>query len=227
MQKAHFDNKIMGFGIEAKRDVQGWFGIKGSLFAEIAWEYVPGRHHDIYPWKTNPSAVVTWNGDPLDPAWSFDNRKEYGQGLNLRLGYAAPMPSFGGGAAAEFFSDMEWFAGLSIDRYKVRSEVKWTFDLGARVVDPWWYDGGARVEEGGQFVPGVFAGLRYKLRNDVGFELTLRNFGRWRYEFTPAIYGLKGRYIDDEDLVSVFGTGKSKTGTTRGTSIEFAITLKL
>jgi hypothetical protein len=137
------------------------------------------------------------------------------------------MPSFGSGAVAEFFNDMEWFAGLSIDRYKVRSEVKWTFDLGLNIIDKWWYDGGAHVTEGGQFVTGVFAGLRYKLRNDVGFELSLRNFGMWHYEFTPAIYGLNGRYIDDEDLVEVFGTGTSKTGTTRGTSIEFAITLKL
>jgi hypothetical protein len=229
MQKTHFDNKVIAFGLEAKRDIHDWFGIKGSLFAEVAWEYVPGRHHDIYPWDTNP--LKRFDDTPLDIQYSFDNRKEYGQGINLKLGYSAPMPSFGSAAVGNFFNDMEWFAGLGIDRFRVRSEVKYTFKFSSAAGDPAFgqYDGGAFVEEGAQMAPGVFVGLKYKHKEGIGFEVSLRNFGMWHYEYTPPAY-IIGDYVSNPDLRGLFGQrefGRESTGTTRGTSIEFAITLKL
>jgi hypothetical protein len=228
MQKTHFDNKVIAFGLEAKRDIHDWFGIKGSLFAEVAWEYVPGRHHDIYPWDTNP--LKRLDGTPLNIRHSFDNRKEYGQGINLKLGYAAPMPSFGSNAVDNFFNDMEWFAGLGIDRFRVRSEVKYTLIFtNTTTPQSGTYDGDAFVEEGAQVVPGFLAGLRYKLKDSIGFELSLRNFGMWHYEYTPPAYVI-GDYVNNPDLRGLFGrrdAGRESTSTTRGTSIEFAITMKL
>jgi len=211
MQKTHFDNKVMGFAAEVKREMPN---IGGALSAELTWEYVPGRHHDIYPWDTNPLN--------LNPRYSFDNRKEYGQGFNLRLAYSAPMPQvFGSWINDNIAKDADWFAGIGLDRYKVRSEVKYTLNFTPTTPNPPRdrYDGGTFVEEGASFVPGFFAGLRYRVTNEIGIELSLRNFGMWHYEFTPA-----GYYSSDPND---FGTGKSSTGTTRGWAIEFALTAKL
>jgi len=216
MQKTHFDNKVMGFAAEVKREMPN---IGGALSAEINWEYVPGRHHDVYPWDTNPMG--------LSPRYSFDNRKEYGAGLNLRFAYSAPMPQvFGSWANDNIAKDMDWFGGLSIDRFKVRSEVKYTLNFSTAPnptnPDPGLYDGGAFVEEGASLVPGFFAGLRYRVTNEIGFELSVRNFGMWHLDYTPNTYKYNAVPPVDER-----GKGTSSTGTTRGWAIEFAITAKL
>jgi hypothetical protein len=209
LQKSHFDNKLMGFGAEAKYSL----GPIGSVLAELAWEYVPGRHHDIYPWDTNPLN--------LSPRYSYDDRKEYGAGLNLRLGYAAPMPAFGPAPVADFLKNMEWFAGLGVDMFQVRSEVKYTLNFTPTTNNPPsdQIDGGNFTEQKTQLVPGIFAGVKYSFSKDIGFELSFRNFGMWHYDFTPAGY-YSTNPLD-------FGTGKASTGTSRGTAIEFAITAKL
>ncbi|MCL1909076.1 MAG: hypothetical protein FWG12_06895, partial [Holophagaceae bacterium] len=77
LQEAHHDNKVMGLAAEIKREM---FGSGRALTAEVVWEFVPGRHHDVYPWDSNPL--------DLSPRYSYDNRKEYGAGINLRLGYS-------------------------------------------------------------------------------------------------------------------------------------------
>jgi hypothetical protein len=233
MQKTHFDNKVIGFALEAKRDVHDWLGIRGSLFAEAAWEYVPGRHHDVYPWGTNPGRLKRFDGTDLYIRHSWDNRKEYAQGINLKLGYAAPLPAIGPGPVADVLGSLDWFAGLGIDRIRVFSEVKYTLVFNSNLTvsgttTPGTYDGGAFVEEGAQIVPGFFVGLKYKHKEGVGFEVSLRNFGMWHFEYSPPAYHID--YINNFNERSKFGQrefGKESTGTTRGTSIEFAITLKL
>ncbi|MCL1908694.1 MAG: hypothetical protein FWG12_04930, partial [Holophagaceae bacterium] len=114
-----------------------------------------------------------------------------------------------------------WFAGVGVDRFKVRSEVKYTLNLTPTTPNPpsGQYDGGTHVEESSQLVPGFFAGLKYRLSNDIGFELSVRNFGMWHYDFTPAAY-----YTSDP---TQYGTGRSSTGTSRGWALELAITAKL
>jgi hypothetical protein len=106
-----------------------------------------------------------------------------------------------------------------------------------------FYDGGAWTRIEGKFVPGIFAGVKYQLNKDVVFELALRNFGMFHMDFVPATYKYGGannpivrrtnpdgvtRWIFDgvppeEEL----GTGTTKLGTTRGTSLEFAIAFRL
>jgi hypothetical protein len=235
--QTHYDNKVIAYGLEAKRNVHDWFGINGSLFAEVAWEYVPGRHHDVYPWGTFDKDTNTWSNNPLkrldgSPLFirhSFDSRKEYGQGINLKVGYAAPMPAFGPAPVSDFLQDVEWFGGLSIDRFKVRSEVKYTLNFqNNQTTVPGTYDGGAFVDETSQISPGVFAGLRYKLKESIGFEISVRNFGMWHLDYTPPAYLID--YINDPSERIKFGDrkfGRESTGTTRGTSIQFAITAKL
>jgi hypothetical protein len=211
MQKTHFDNKIMGLAAEAKREMPS---IGGAVLLELAWEYVSARHHDIYPWDTNPLA--------LNPRYSYDNRKEYGQGINLRLGYSAPMPVFGPSVISNVAQKLEWFAGIGIDRFKVRSEVRYILNFGnPNNGNPaaGQYDGGQFVKEESKLVPGVFAGLKYTLPSEIGFELSLRNFGMWHQDFKPAAY-----YTQE---TSELGTGKESTGTSRGWALELAITAKL
>jgi hypothetical protein len=211
IQKTHFDNKIMGFGAEAKWSL---FGTGQALKAELAFEFIPGRHHDVYPWADQP------RGLNLNPRYSYDNRKEYGQGWSLRVAYSAPMAAFGLDAIGEIAKKTEWFGGLSIDMYKVRSEVKYTLNFTPNTQNPpaGQYDGGTHTVEGNNLTPGVFAGLRYNLNKDFGLELTLRNFGMYHYEFTPA-----GYYTDD---ITQYGAGTSTTGTSRGFALEFAVTAR-
>jgi len=221
MQKTHFDNKIGGIGFEVRREM---FGGGRALTAELCYEYATGRHYDAYPWDTNP--VRTHDNKPLNPMYSYDDRKEAGTGFNLRFAYSAPFK-------VPFFEldGLEWFAGLGIDRFKVRSEVKYTFNFRAgqssgtynsSLGNPEWgdYDGGLFIREESKIVPGVFAGLKCRLNKDVGFELALRNFGMFHLDYVPATYKYNGIPPENER-----GTGTSSTGTTRGTALEFAITL--
>jgi hypothetical protein len=176
---------------------------------------------------------VRFDGTPLYIRHSFDNRKEYGQGINLKLGYAAPVPAVGPGPVADVLGSLDWFAGLGIDRFRVFSEVKYTLNFNSNTsisntLTPGTYDGDAFVEEGAQIVPGFFVGIKYKHKEGVAFEVSLRNFGMWHFDYTPPAHFID--YINDPSTRTKFGQrefGRESTGTTRGTSIEFAITLKL
>jgi len=214
IQKTHFDNKVLGFGAEVKREILGG---GRAVTAELTWEYIPGRHHDIYPWNTNPLE--------LDPKFSWDNRKEYGQGFSLRLAYSAP---FNVNLLPGFLPELsfEWFAGLGIDRYKVRSQAEWILDFdnaSSHTPVAGRYDGGTVVKEGTSFVPGIFGGLKYRVNSDFGLELTVRNFGMHHFDFTPNAYSV-GRPPSDQYGKEFL---KTDTGTSRGWSLEFAISSKL
>jgi len=233
MQTSHFDNKLIGFGFEARREMP-IFGSGVALTAELTYEYVPGRHHD------NPKFPSLG----LAPALSLDDRKEGGSGFNLRLAYLAPLniPLVDG--------KLEWFAGLSLDRYKVRSEVNSTFNFrtfefgytqdnltGLQNPPFGTYDGHQFVEEQTKLVPGVFAGIKYEINRDVVLELSLRNFGMWSMEFTPHTYSYGGtnnqiiQVSTTSGMMWIFdglppeeelGRGTMKTSTVRSTALEFA-----
>jgi hypothetical protein len=206
IQKTHSDNKLGSIGAEIKREM---FGAGRALSAEVTWEYVTGRHYetDMFP------------SMGLNPRWSYDDRKEYGTGINLRFAYNAPL-------SVPFLNtndDLEWFAGLGIDRFKVRSEVRYTFSF-TNSQNPGLdnSDGNVFLREESQLVPGFFAGLKYKLNQDIGFELSLRNFGMWHMDYVPASYNTKAPLPRAD-----YGTGTTSTGTSRGFALEFAITLHL
>jgi hypothetical protein len=222
IQKTHFDNKVMGMAAEVRREM---FGTGQYLSAELAFEYVPGRHHDVYPWDTNP--VKANDGiRGLLPRYSFDDRKEYGQGLNLKFAYAAPLKvPYADHLGIE---GLEWFAGLGIDMFKVASEVAWSFNYTPDTANPAIGDtnnpnieGNRFVEWGTTFSPGVFGGVKYQLTKDVGFEMSVRNFGMRTFEYTPGPYFGRGQDKWKKE------SGKSSTGTSRGWALEFALTVKL
>jgi hypothetical protein len=208
-QKTHHDNKLMGLGAQAKYSLSA-FGIGGAAAAELSYDIVPGRQYDLINWSNTAPLV-------LDPYWSFDNRKEKAEGFSVKLSYIAALPDFG----TECLKGTEWFAGLSIDRYKVYSEFMWTLRdstglMGNMTTRPPLYPGGGGEpfhEEGADVGIGVFAGVKFHINEDLGFEVGLRNFGMKHWDFTP------GAYSGSEE-------GKLSTGSTRGTSIEFAITVK-
>jgi hypothetical protein len=220
MQKAHFDNKVMGFGAEIKREM---FGAGQALSAELTWEYVPGRHHDVYPSDKYP-----WFELPLslDPRFCYDDRKERGQGFNLRLAYSAPLPKFGPQVVREITEGWEWFAGLGIDRFKVATEVRYTLKK-RETPSKGLFAGASYVEEASELVPGFFAGIKCKVNNDMKFELSLRNFGMRHYETRTEWYELEAsqQTRTSEDYGRNYEI--SKTSTVRGWALEFAIAARL
>ena len=229
LRDAHFDNKVIGLGLEARRELKDILGIGGAITAELTWDYVPGRHHDTLDWSSKEAGSEIFNvsGLKLHPYWSVSDRKETAQGWNLRLAYWAQMPAFfQNNVLGSVIADIEWFAGVGIDRYKVRSDFRWTLkDQTTKPSttlqqiwnnNPDFYLGGygSNNFEDSALSPNVFAGLKYRINSDFGFELAFRNFGMSTHTWTPgAFLGRDG--------------GQMESGTTRGTSIEFAFTARL
>jgi len=223
LQASHYDNKVMGFGAEARYAMPA---IGGALSAELTYEVVPGRHRDVTKWEKDSAGRLIMKAPlVLEGYWSYDDRKEKGEGWSLRVAYNSPMPAFGPSMLADITKKMEWFGGLGIDRYKVFSEFEWTLrDQSAApylapyrgsTLPPLYIGGGGTFhEEESALNIGIFAGARYRINSDLAFEVALRNFGMKHYDFTP------GAYFNSE-------TGRMEPGSSRGTSIEFALCLKL
>jgi len=211
LQKKHDDNKLIGFGAEVRYDIPV---IGGAISSELAFEIVDGRHHDVIPW-----------GDPnmnlnMVKRWSVDDRMEYGQGFTFRLGYSSALPKFGPPTVTDVTKNIEWFAGLGIDRYKVRHEAAWAFRNSTGMTNPAtqppYYMGGygSFDYEGADVTIGAFAGLRYRIRKELACEFTMRNLGMKSWDFTPGAYSGKAE-------------GTLNVGNARGWSFEFGLSLKL
>jgi hypothetical protein len=225
LNKAHYDNNIIGFGAQVKKDV---FGNGRCLSAEITWEHVTGRHHDIvdYAFHDGPTDYTIGRLN-LSPAYSFDDRKEGGKGFSLLFAYHSPFPSIPS-VPSDVTKNLEWFAGLRLDNYSVLSEFKWTlYNMDGRYkpgpgdnpsmppTSALYLGGrGAFNEQGSSFAPGVFAGVRYAINENIGFELSTRYFGMKNYDFTA------GAYTNQQE-------GTMKTSNAYGYSIEFAFSCKL
>jgi hypothetical protein len=211
LQKKHYDNKLIGFGAELRYDMPA---INGAVSGELAFEIVDGRHHDVIPWG-DPNMTLN-----MVKRWSVDDRMEYGQGFAFRLAYSSALPAFGPSGVTNVTNDMEWFAGLGIDRHKVRHEAAWTLRNSTSMTNPInqppVYVGGQGSfdYEGADVAIGAFAGLRYRIRKELGCEFTVRNLGMKSWDFTPGAYSGK-----DEGILNV--------GTARGWSFEFALSMKL
>jgi opacity protein-like surface antigen len=234
LNKAHYDNNIIGFGAQFKRTL---FGDRRAVSAEITWEHVTGRHHDLIDYSRHVGVLNPDTDEPetrfdlgilnLSPAFSFDDRKEGGKGFSLLFAYHAPFPYIPG-IPSDVSDNLEWFAGIRLDNYSVRSEFKWTMYNMDGVVPPvpggqapvpgrdHLYVGGwgAFHEQSSAFAPGFFAGIRYALNENIGFELSTRYFGMKHYEFT------NGAYKNQLE-------GTMKESNTYGYSIEFAFSCKL
>jgi hypothetical protein len=212
LQTTHFDNKIMSFGAEVRKEM---FGPGCALTFELAWEYVPGRNYSV---------MKPVKGDNLDIFNNFDARKEYGQGFLYKAAYNAPLKPFSWAP-----DDIEWFGGISLDMHSVRTEIEYTLfhpsapgnptlypgtGWPSNFTDAQKYQGDSFVEQSTAISPSIFAGLRKKIGQGTACELTLRNFGMRHHDYTPGIY---------------FGstTGKLESGTSRGWSLEFALSVKI
>jgi len=231
MRANHYDNKIMGFGAEVKYDMPG---IGGAISAELTYEVVPGRHYDITKWEKDSAGRLIMTAPlVMEGYWSYDDRKEKGEGFSLRVAYNSPMPVLGSPLLADITRKMEWFAGLGIDRYKAFSEFEWTLRdqssdqfkapyRGGTLPPLYVAGGGSFHEEAAAINVGIFAGIKYRINSDLAFEVALRNFGMKHWDFTPGAYlnFAPGDYVGRN-------AGKLEAGSNRGTSIEFALSLKL
>ena len=223
LHTTHFDNKIMSFGAEVRREM---FGPGCGLTFELAWEYVPGRHYSVMqPINGWLPERPTGNQNVWHPFWTnFDVRREYGQGFSYKAAYNAPFKPF-----SWVPDDIEWFGGISLDMHSVRTEIEFTLFHPSAPGDPtlypgtgWpedWdpedrYQGDSFVAQGTALSPGIFGGLRFKMGQGTAGELTLRNFGMKHHSYTPGIY-------------SGSTTGKLDSGSSRGWSIEFALSVKI
>jgi hypothetical protein len=225
MRTTHYDNKIIGFGVQFRREL---FGPGRAVSAEVTWEHIPGRHNDITDYANNQGPNDFSKGVlNLSPEASWDDRKEAGRGFSLLVGYHSKMPTgFGSELLNQVMGNLEWFAGLRFDRYKVYSEYK--FNLYDETIRPagsfapqYLYGGGTGGNgvgsghyEESALSPGAFAGLKYTLDDTISFELATRYFGMKHWDITSGAY-----YNETAPRI--------KAGTTSGLSIEFAIVCKL
>jgi hypothetical protein len=215
IQKDHFDNKAMGFGLATIYPLGG----TKAVTAELSFDLLTGRHHDVLSTSgavwVNPANPVTTNGTTpyvLNPTYSYDDRKESSQGFSLRLGYTDALPILDG---------LSWQAGLSLDRYKPKSEFKYTFiavptppkvtQADGTLVVP--YEGGTFVASDPKLVPGFFVGVKYSFDKEKGLEFNIRNIGAAHYDFTPFTYTGKAARLD--------------SSTSRGFVFEIALSVKI
>jgi len=243
LQQTKFDNKIMGFGFQARREM---FGPGSAIAAEFTWEHIPSRWHDItdYNKHNQYNTEQDWTDKnllSLHPFWSFDARKESSRGLSALVSYHQKMPSGTGIDVIDRALDgMEWYAGLRLDRYNVYSEFRWRLcdqsnqapilppPAGAPTTKPPTYNGngakkggeGAFHEEGGNLTPGAFAGIRYSLNENFALECDLRYFGTKHWDMTPGVYFKTETGGHDTQY-------RIKTGTSYGMGIGFALVCKL
>lgn len=235
MQQTKFDNKILGFGLQVRREM---FGPGRAIAAEITWEHIPSRWNNIIDFNKNNQYIVddpsipagTFRNLSLHPWWSFDARKEAARGISMLVSYHSKL-SFGTGwdPLDKALENTEWFAGLRFDRYKVYSEFRWRIvsqsglpeilpppaSAPANTLPPLYVGGnGAFHEEGASLLPGVFAGIRHSLGDNFALELGARYYGTKHWEMTPGAYFGEKNY-------------RIKEGSSYGMGIEFTIVCNL
>ncbi|MDR2561383.1 MAG: hypothetical protein LBC63_06415 [Holophagales bacterium] len=233
LQQTKYDNKIIGFGFQARREM---FGPGRAIAAEITWEHVPSRWQNLIDFETHnqynmddPSVPAgTFRKLSLHPFWSYDGRKESAHGISLAVSYHSKMPTgFGWQPLDAVLENAEWYAGIRLDRYKVYSEFRWQFynqsdfpeitpSVNPSGTPPRYTVGGngAFHEEGASLAPGAFAGIRYSLNDSFALEVGTRYFGTKHWDMTPGVY-----YGEEKYRIS--------TGTSYGLGIEFALVCKL
>ena len=233
MQQTKFDNKILGFGLQVRREM---FGPGRAIAAEITWEHIPSRWNNIIDFKKHNQYNDTEKQErdgvlAMHPFFSFDARKEAARGISLLVSYHSKLPSgTGWDPLDKALENTEWFAGLRFDRYKVYSEFRWRLynQWGQEVLPPpaaaptfqanRVYPGGngAFHEEGASLLPGAFAGIRHSLGDNFALEIGTRYYGTKHWDMTPGSY-----FKEDRTQYRI------KEGSSYGLGIEFAVVCKL
>jgi len=254
MQQAKFDNKLLGFGIQARREL---FGPGSAVALEVQWEHVPSRWHDIADYEkhnqynnrnkdANGNVLATRDPNQTDwaekgllslhPWWSFDARKETSRGFSLAVSYHQKMPSGTGiDAIDQVLGGMEWFGGLRFDRYKTTSEFRWVLkdQSGQAFIQP------GMVPASPPLYTPNYPGAQGAFWQEAaaltpGFFAGVRQTINDNFAFECGVryFGTKhwdftpGAYIKEADG-SHAKEGLLKTGTSYGPAIEFALVCKL
>jgi len=218
------DGKLFGLGLGAAFA----FSNGAAITADLGYDYLPGTGFDALPDRNSPiyytqkgvvsSNFTDLNGvahrlfvQPAQSYGSFDSRKRSIEGFSLRVGYKAPIP---------VMEDFSWQAGLSLERYKAKSEL--TGNIVPNYLDAQGkvqnlgvneYEGWAYSRERVSTNLGAYAGVAYQMQPDFKLEFNVRSIGYRYLDYAPLAYtGQTGRLYD-------------RTG--RGLAFEFALAIKL
>ncbi len=209
IRRDHDDNKALGFAVAGRFPL----GPSRAFTVELGFDVMPGQAHDVMPTSGavhyRPEApVTTYGGEPLylSPSNSIDFRKERSQGFSLRGSYTDKLGS----------TSLYWFAGASLDLYKVTAELSGTLipvygtdpatpvpgyvpldpsDPASDVKD--YYEGWAMSREKTRLAVGAHAGLGVALTQDFKLELTVRNIGMNHFEYKPFTYTGKTPVLEE------------------------------
>ena len=120
LREDHGTNQTFGFAVAGRFPLGG----TRAFTLELGFDQFPGRDRDVMPsggqvFYDPQSPVTSYQGEPLylSTANSIDFRKERCQGFSLRGAYSDALPSLGA---------WYWFAGASLDAYKVSAEMSGT-----------------------------------------------------------------------------------------------------
>jgi len=206
-RRDHADNKAIGFAVAGRFPL----GATRALTMELGFDVLPGQPRDAMPgsgpvYYDPQNPTTSYDGSPLalSAGNSIDFRKERAQGFSLRASYTDQL-----GAGS-----MYWFAGASLDLYKVSAELTGTLipvdAQGAAVpgnvpVDPAdpagpvrdYYEGWAMVREKTRAALGLHAGVGVALTQDVRLELALRNIGMNHFDYKPFTYTGKAPVLEE------------------------------
>lgn len=209
IRRDHDDNQAYGFALAGRFPL----GATSACTVELGFDLMPGQPRDVMPTSGtvyyNPQTpVTTYGGAPLylSPSNSIDFRKERSQGFSLRGSYTDKL---GPGS-------LYWFAGVSLDLYKVTAEMSGTLipvygeapatavpgyvpldpaNPGGDVKD--YYEGWAMAREKAKLSVGAHAGLGVALTQDFKLELTLRNVGMNHFDYKPFTYTGKTPVVEE------------------------------
>jgi hypothetical protein len=218
LSKDQNSNQAFGFAVASRFPLGG----ARAFTLELGFDHFNGQDHDVIPtggavYYNPQNPVTTFQGEPLylSKTNSIDFRKEQSQGFSLRGIYSDALP---------MVEPWYWFAGASLDFYKVSSEMSGTLiptygsAPGTAVPDPNvpgndYYEGWAFVEEKMKPNVGLLVGVGVPLSETIKFEFTVRNIGTTHFDYKPFTY-----------------TGQSPVlveSTHRGFVFEFGLVVKI
>jgi hypothetical protein len=194
-------NQAFGFAVASRFPLGG----ARAFTVDLGFDRFPGQEHDAMPgsgpvYYNFQNPVTTYAGESLylSTANSIDFRKELCQGFSLRGIYSDALPNL---------DAWYWFAGASLDFYKLRAEMSGTLIPkygpepgtvvpGYELVDPAnpngpvkdYYEGWAFVKEKTKPSLGLLAGVGVPFSGDLKFEFTVRNIGATHFDYKPFTY---------------------------------------
>lgn len=193
------NTKLMGLAVEGAFPMAG----KGAVVFQLDYTYVPGGDYDNM-------RTSTWDGRTLAVTSSADRRKFMLEGFSARAGFRAPL-----------FGDVDWQAGLALNRFKGREEVSGTLrPTNATTVAQ--YESLAYTPSQVKLSPSIYAGVKYRINDAVSLEANAMSVGFNTIKWQPYWYTGTNSAAAGQPLA-----GTTKTESKTGFAVEFAIGLRL